>query len=74
MRIDGDGELIDPWGTPFFFHQLSEHHAEQQGCRLEFVLDQPIADQPECACHDDIEVRVIDRIRADRTEHHDRWE
>jgi hypothetical protein len=23
MRIDGDGELIDPWGTPFFFHQLS---------------------------------------------------
>ncbi|HEY3913540.1 MAG TPA: hypothetical protein VGN61_03555 [Verrucomicrobiae bacterium] len=23
MRIDGQGELIDPWGTPFFFHQLS---------------------------------------------------
>lgn len=23
MRINGNGELIDPWGTPFFFHQLS---------------------------------------------------
>ncbi|HEX3717420.1 MAG TPA: hypothetical protein VH595_05580 [Verrucomicrobiae bacterium] len=23
MRIDAQGELIDPWGTPFFFHQLS---------------------------------------------------
>jgi hypothetical protein len=23
MRINGDGELVDPWGTPYFFHQLS---------------------------------------------------
>ncbi|HEX4119436.1 MAG TPA: hypothetical protein VH619_02315 [Verrucomicrobiae bacterium] len=23
MRIDAQGEMIDPWGTPFFFHQLS---------------------------------------------------
>ena len=23
MRVNGDGELVDPWGTPFFFHQLS---------------------------------------------------
>lgn len=23
MRINGAGELVDPWGTPFFFHQLS---------------------------------------------------
>ncbi len=23
MRINNNGELIDPWGTPFFFHQLS---------------------------------------------------
>jgi hypothetical protein len=23
MRINGNGELIDSWGTPFFFHQLS---------------------------------------------------
>ena len=23
MRINSQGELVDPWGTPFFFHQLS---------------------------------------------------
>jgi hypothetical protein len=23
LRINGSGELVDPWGTPFFFHQLS---------------------------------------------------
>jgi hypothetical protein len=23
LRINGEGELVDPWGTPFFFHQLS---------------------------------------------------
>ncbi len=23
LRINGRGELIDPWGTPYFFHQLS---------------------------------------------------
>ena len=23
LRIDDKGELLDPWGTPFFFHQLS---------------------------------------------------
>jgi len=23
MRINGNGELVDPWGTPYFFHQLS---------------------------------------------------
>jgi len=23
VRIDADGELIDSWGTPYFFHQLS---------------------------------------------------
>lgn len=23
MRINADGELIDPWGTPYFFHQIS---------------------------------------------------
>lgn len=23
MRINAKGELIDPWGTPYFFHQLS---------------------------------------------------
>lgn len=23
MRVNADGELIDPWGTPYFFHQIS---------------------------------------------------
>jgi len=23
MRLNAAGELVDPWGTPFFFHQLS---------------------------------------------------
>lgn len=23
MMINGNGELVDPWGTPYFFHQLS---------------------------------------------------
>jgi len=23
MRLDDRGELVDPWGTPYFFHQLS---------------------------------------------------
>ena len=23
LRVNSDGELVDPWGTPFFFHQLS---------------------------------------------------
>lgn len=23
LRINGSGELVDSWGTPFFFHQLS---------------------------------------------------
>jgi hypothetical protein len=23
MRVNGQGELIDAWGTPYFFHQLS---------------------------------------------------
>ena len=23
MMLNGDGELLDPWGSPFFFHQVS---------------------------------------------------
>ncbi len=23
MRVNADGELVDAWGTPYFFHQLS---------------------------------------------------
>lgn len=28
MRINSNGELVDPWGTPYFFHQLSAHEME----------------------------------------------
>jgi hypothetical protein len=28
LRINGQGELVDPWGTPYFFHQLSAMHME----------------------------------------------
>ena len=28
MRINANGELIDPWGTPYFFHQLSGQEME----------------------------------------------
>jgi len=28
MRINDQGELVDPWGTPYFFHQLSAHEME----------------------------------------------
>ena len=28
LRINGNGELVDPWGTPFFFHQLSAKDME----------------------------------------------
>jgi hypothetical protein len=28
LRINGRGELVDYWGTPFFFHQLSGNQTE----------------------------------------------
>lgn len=28
MRLNARGELIDNWGTPFFFHQLSRSEME----------------------------------------------
>jgi hypothetical protein len=28
MRVNDRGELVDPWGTPFFFHQLSGTQTE----------------------------------------------
>ena len=28
MRINNQGELVDPWGTPYFFHQLSGKEME----------------------------------------------
>jgi hypothetical protein len=28
FRVNGAGELVDPWGTPLFFHQLSATEME----------------------------------------------
>jgi hypothetical protein len=28
LRVNADGELVDPWGTPYFFHQLSGAETE----------------------------------------------
>jgi len=28
LRVNAQGELVDPWGTPFFFHQLSGSEME----------------------------------------------
>ena len=28
QTLNGKGELLDPWGTPYFFHQLSGDHME----------------------------------------------
>jgi hypothetical protein len=28
MRVNENGELVDSWGTPYFFHQLSGHDME----------------------------------------------
>jgi len=27
-RLNGDGELVDPWGSPYFFHQVSAKEME----------------------------------------------
>jgi len=28
LRVNSNGELVEPWGTPFFFHQLSGNEME----------------------------------------------
>jgi len=34
LRINGRGELVDYWGTPFFFHQLSGTEMEIRSAGL----------------------------------------
>ena len=38
LRVDGNGELVDPWGTPFFFHQLSAMEMEIRSAGPDGVL------------------------------------
>jgi len=38
LRINANGELVDPWGTPFFFHQLSGREMEIHSAGPDRVL------------------------------------
>jgi len=38
MRVDEHGELVDPWGTPYFFHQLSGTRMEIRSAGPDKVL------------------------------------
>jgi hypothetical protein len=42
MRLNDQGELLDPWGTPYFFHQLSGSQTEVRSAgpdRILYTLD-----------------------------------
>ncbi len=38
MSVNGSGELVDHWGTPFFFHQLSGTHMEVRSAGPDGVM------------------------------------
>ena len=38
MRVNEDGELIDPWGTPYFFHQISGSDTEVRSAGPDRVM------------------------------------
>lgn len=45
MHLNEKGELIDRWGTPYFFHQLSRNHMEIRSAGADHVLwtaDDPV--------------------------------
>jgi hypothetical protein len=37
-RVNANGELVDVWGTPYFFHQLSAHEMEIRSAGPDRVL------------------------------------
>ena len=37
-RVNGKGELVDVWGTPYFFHQLSGHEMEIRSAGADRVM------------------------------------
>jgi hypothetical protein len=41
LRINGQGELVDPWGTPFFFHQLSATDTEVRSAGPDKIMWTP---------------------------------
>jgi hypothetical protein len=38
MRINKHGELVDPWGTAYFFHQLSGKETEIRSAGPDKIL------------------------------------
>lgn len=38
LRRNDHGELVDPWGVPFFFHQLSAHEMEIRSAGPDRIL------------------------------------
>ncbi len=38
MQLNEKGELIDRWGTPYFFHQLSRDHMEIRSAGADKVM------------------------------------
>jgi hypothetical protein len=38
MRMNAQGELVDPWGTPYFFHQLSGTRMEIRSAGPDKIL------------------------------------
>jgi hypothetical protein len=37
-RVNSNGELVDVWGTPYFFHQLSAHEMEIRSAGPDHVM------------------------------------
>ena len=45
MKVNEKGELLDRWGTPYFFHQISRDHMEIHSAGPDKVLwteDDPV--------------------------------
>lgn len=45
MQLNEKGELIDRWGTPYFFHQISRDHMEIRSAGPDKILltdDDPV--------------------------------
>jgi hypothetical protein len=38
IQVNGNGELVDPWGTPYFFHQLSGSDTEVRSAGPDKVM------------------------------------
>ena len=38
MTVNGQGELVDQWGTPYFFHQLSRDRMEVRSAGPDKVM------------------------------------